>query len=533
MTDPPKLVNLPKTRKSVHWWIQIAKDTSRYDSAENFIRSKIDNSPTDVMLSHWKEITLEEKYYIRAYFKFKVSKPYSAVSRFLGSCEFTVFDYGETLSTALTDTSGTWLYPVPSQPIPANPPIAEEKKDDGRSRHWCWKLPYSSGCVNIIVRSKYDSRGDKIKGSAWTLASGHIFGLIIFDNPVRPASIRNIFGPDINCWIPDSVDEARVLATAGGLGGPLSGPFYYGNIDVIKHGSSSLTGRAKIVDMIRKGSSISEISLSEPQALLGCRRSDVKAMIEDYNPRKRTAKTRVHVIVGDSGLGKSYHCRHLVNHGKADKRLYYIKPSAVGGPLYVDKYQYELTGIWEEFGNGQHCRFEDWLLLGDENECPMQVKGDRVQVIFEDLAYNTRIGPWKWYPGVRSKGDKDVMLQLYRRIDFFTEYFIWNGTVWKAEFTPDMNLSNTHKWNLFRSFETISDADRLRYYKEDWPQKDQYLRVTNTNRAPDKHDDSILPIQLLPGMFRQPSHPLSMTDIFRSSLTLEQQSLSNGASHSS
>lgn len=118
---------------------------------------------------------------------------------------------------------------------------------------------------------------------------------------------------------------------------------------------------------------------------------------------KRVQKTRVTVVYGPSGTGKSRYAHS--NYPDA----YVLRPPEYGQPVWWCGYRFERTVIFDDFSGW--IPYRTLLQLLDQYSCSVPVKGrDSVQFNSEEIIITSNIEPSLWYPNENS-------VPLCRRLD--------------------------------------------------------------------------------------------------------------------
>lgn len=267
------------------------------------------------------------------------------------------------------------------------------------SRAWCFTLNNPTEPLDFAAHQNVRyAVYQKERGESET---EHFQGYIELNKPQRLSAMKNIvprahFEPRLG-----TRDQARDYCMKSES--RIDGPWEYGEFG--SGGQGKRNDVVRLYECVKQGKTNKQILEESPAAYMKYYKA--VAHVRHVIAEKRSWKTKVYVIWGNTGLGKSYYCREK-------------SPNA---------YWKQRGDWWDEYDGSSDVIIDDFygwlkwdtlLRLCDENPCQVEIKGGHVNFAPKRIFITSNNWPNKWYDE-----EKMNFATFARRVTkwiYFTDY---------------------------------------------------------------------------------------------------------------
>lgn len=270
-----------------------------------------------------------------------------------------------------------------------------------QSRAWVFTLNnHSSVDVPNTFEGKYCIWQEE-QGEAGTK---HLQGYIVWNTPKRLSAIKR-YAPTAHWEVRRGThDQAKAYCSKEET--RLSGPFTYGEEPL---GSGTRSDLISLKRSIDEGKSQLELFEDHFEPMLKYHKGI--ALYRSLKVPPRTEKTKVIVLFGPTGTGKSYHA-----HTQFPNAASVSPPTESKGPIWFDGYDGNFATIIDEFYGW--IRHDTMLRLCDAYAYRAPIKGGFVNFNSKYLIITSNQPPSRWYDYTKLP---DAHRPLERRIDLIIE----------------------------------------------------------------------------------------------------------------
>lgn len=270
-----------------------------------------------------------------------------------------------------------------------------------QSRAWVFTLNnHSSVDVPNTFEGKYCIWQEE-QGEAGTR---HLQGYIVWNTPKRLSAIKK-YAPTAHWEVRRGThDQAKAYCSKEET--RLSGPFTYGEEPL---GSGTRSDLISLKRSIDEGKSQLELFEDHFEPMLKYHKGI--ALYRSLKVPPRTEKTKVIVLFGPTGTGKSYHA-----HTQFPNAASVSPPTESKGPIWFDGYDGNVATIIDEFYGW--IRHDTMLRLCDAYAYRAPIKGGFVNFNSKYLIITSNQPPSQWYDYTKLP---DSHRPLERRIDLIVE----------------------------------------------------------------------------------------------------------------
>ncbi len=166
----------------------------------------------------------------------------------------------------------------------------------------------------------------------------------------------------------------------------------------------------EFVDMIRGGSSVSEIAMEHTMQYI--RHHSGVDKVVNMNQPKRTWPPNVYILYGPTGTGKSAYA-----YGKWSDDSFSVKWPETNTRWWWTGYEHEDTAVLDEFRH--QITLTRMLRLLDRTPMQVSVHNNLTEMNSHRIVITTNIPPAEWYPKMKKK-DLDA---LFRRFDDYCKVY--------------------------------------------------------------------------------------------------------------
>lgn len=283
----------------------------------------------------------------------------------------------------------------------AHAPIVVPAPTTTQSRAWVFTLNnHSSVDVPNTFEGKYCIWQEE-QGEAGTK---HLQGYIVWNTPKRLSAIKK-YAPTAHWEVRRGThDQAKAYCSKEET--RLSGPFTYGEEPL---GSGTRSDLISLKRSIDEGKSQLELFEDHFEPMLKYHKGI--ALYRSLKVPPRTEKTKVIVLFGPTGTGKSYHA-----HTQFPNAASVSPPTESKGPIWFDGYDGNFATIIDEFYGW--IRHDTMLRLCDAYAYRAPIKGGFVNFCSKYLIITSNQPPSGWYDFSKLP---DSYRPLERRIDLIIE----------------------------------------------------------------------------------------------------------------
>lgn len=271
-----------------------------------------------------------------------------------------------------------------------------------RSRNWCFTLNNPTeteseeihGMLREPSRLQFNVRFGIIGNEVGAMGTPHFQGFLVFTNPVRMATVKNLPG----------MHRAHIESARGSIQQNVVYCSKSGNVQEYGElpSQGTRTDLARVATLVTEGKTLSEISDACPTEFIKFHKG-IERLMQLRMPY-RNWKTEVLWFYGPTGTGKSKTAWEIA---ELDGSYYAKDPTSKWWCGYVGQNVVIIDDYRKDF-----CTFASLLRLFDRYPLPIEVKGGTTQFLARKIILTTPKDPLETWDGRTSED----LAQLTRRI---------------------------------------------------------------------------------------------------------------------